>query len=300
MEPWFPAQKRSAYVIREYERASTTSANVYVAPLMARYLEDLERRLAGLGVPGQLYIMQSSGGIALPGPSASVSSSSATNPPTTSLWPPRYFVVLWTTRSAPSASGDWRYGVANVLSTARIAPTSWAASAAARMSTMFSSGFVGDSSQTIRRYPGGRYMGLFTMEQQFNGQWYAWNLPLPVKIFWRVAPTDMRKSFDGLHAIVQSEFRRDIRLGDVFLFLNRRLDRIKLLHWDRDGLAIWMKRLERGTFQRPRRSPHGEQVEMDATDLTLLLSGIELASVKRRPRYGYDSAQRTVPAPSGP
>src|SRR5262249_40138364 len=52
--------------IREYERASTTSANVYVAPLMARYLEDLERRMAGLGVPGQPYIMQSSGGIALP------------------------------------------------------------------------------------------------------------------------------------------------------------------------------------------------------------------------------------------
>src|SRR5438445_356095 len=51
--------------IREYERASTTCANVYVAPLMARYLEDLERRLAGLGIPGQLYIMQSSGGIAV-------------------------------------------------------------------------------------------------------------------------------------------------------------------------------------------------------------------------------------------
>src|SRR2546428_442481 len=54
--------------IREYERASTTCANVYVAPLMARYLEDLERRLAGLGIPGQLYVMQSSGGIALPPP----------------------------------------------------------------------------------------------------------------------------------------------------------------------------------------------------------------------------------------
>jgi N-methylhydantoinase A len=52
--------------IREYERTSTTTANVYVVPLMARYLEDLERRLAGLGVPGQLYVMQSSGGIALP------------------------------------------------------------------------------------------------------------------------------------------------------------------------------------------------------------------------------------------
>jgi N-methylhydantoinase A len=52
--------------IREYERTSTTTANVYVVPLMARYLEDLERRLGGLGVPGQLYVMQSSGGIALP------------------------------------------------------------------------------------------------------------------------------------------------------------------------------------------------------------------------------------------
>jgi len=88
----------------------------------------------------------------------------------------------------------------------------------------------------------------------------AWG---PTKIYLYAQPTDMRKSFDGLHAIVQSEFRRDIRLGDVFLFLNRRRDRIKLLHWDRDGLAIWMKRLERGTFQRPRRSLSGEPVEMD-------------------------------------
>ena len=71
------------------------------------------------------------------------------------------------------------------------------------------------------------------------------------KIYLYAKPIDMRKSFDGLHAIVQSEFRRDIRCGDVFLFLNRRLDRVKLIHWDRDGLAIWMKRLERGTFQRP-------------------------------------------------
>jgi transposase len=120
------------------------------------------------------------------------------------------------------------------------------------------------------------------------------------KIYLYAKPTDMRKSFDGLHAIVQSEFRRDIRLGDVFLFLNRRLDRIKLIHWDRDGLAIWMKRLERGTFQRPRRASSGEQVEMDATDLALLLSGIELTSVKRRPRYAYDSARCTVPEQGGP
>jgi transposase len=114
------------------------------------------------------------------------------------------------------------------------------------------------------------------------------------KIYLYAKPTDMRKSFDGLHAIVQSEFQRDIRNGDVFLFLNRRRDRIKLIHWDRDGLAIWMKRLERGTFQRPRASADGTQVEMDATDLALLLSGIELTSVKRRPRYALDVAKGTV------
>ena len=121
--------------------------------------------------------------------------------------------------------------------------------------------------------------------------------PGPTKIYLYEKPADMRKSFDGLHAIVQSEFRREIRSGDVFLFLNRRLDRIKLIHWDRDGLAIWMKRLERGTFQRPPRSTAGERIELDATDLTLLLSGIELASVKRRPRYAWDAADGRGPGP---
>lgn len=126
--------------------------------------------------------------------------------------------------------------------------------------------------------------------------------PLPppsgrTKIYLYAKPADMRKSFDGLHALVQSEFRRDIRAGDVFLFLNRRLDRIKLIQWDRDGLAIWMKRLERGTFQRPRYSPNGAQVEIDATDLALLLSGIELSSVKRRPRYSLDAAKCTALEP---
>jgi len=109
------------------------------------------------------------------------------------------------------------------------------------------------------------------------------------KIYLYAKPVDMRRSFDGFHAIVQSEFHRDVRQGDVFVFLNRRLDRIKLLHWDQDGLAIWMKRLERGTFQRPRSPSDATQVEMDATDLTLLLSGIELTSVKRRTRYVPDA-----------
>lgn len=108
------------------------------------------------------------------------------------------------------------------------------------------------------------------------------------KIYLYAKPADMRKSFDGLHALVQAEFHREIRAGDVFVFLNRRLDRIKLIHWDKDGLAIWMKRLERGTFQRPRCPAGAAEVEMDATDLALLLSGIELASVKRRRRYAWE------------
>ena len=112
------------------------------------------------------------------------------------------------------------------------------------------------------------------------------------KIYLYAKHVDMRKSFNGLHAIVQSEFLRNIRCGDMFLFLNRRLDRIKLIHWDRDGLAIWMRRLERGTFQRPRCTSADTQVEIDATDLALLLSGIELTSMKRRPRYSLDTAKR--------
>jgi transposase len=114
----------------------------------------------------------------------------------------------------------------------------------------------------------------------------------PTKIYLYAKPADMRKSFNGLHALVEAEFRRDIREGDVFVFLNRRRDRIKLIHWDRDGLAIWMKRLERGTFQRPHCPPDAAEVEMDATDLALLLSGIELSSVKRRPRYALNAARQ--------
>ena len=119
------------------------------------------------------------------------------------------------------------------------------------------------------------------------------------KIYLYAKPADMRKSFNGLHALVETEFHRDLRDGDVFVFLNRRLDRIKLIHWDGDGLAIWMKRLERGTFQKPQGTPSGTQVEMDATDLALLLSGIELSSVTRRRRYSLESTRRTTLEPCG-
>lgn len=98
-------------------------------------------------------------------------------------------------------------------------------------------------------------------------------------------PVDMRRSFDGLHSIVQAEFERDILVGDLFIFINKRGDRLKAIWWDGDGLAIFMKRLECGSFQRPASKKSDRHMLIDRVDLGLLLSGIELSSVKRRKRY---------------
>jgi transposase len=111
------------------------------------------------------------------------------------------------------------------------------------------------------------------------------NLPAHMRIYLCTTPTDMRKSFDGLSGLVQSVFQGSLLDGHLFLFVNRRHDRIKILYWDRDGLALWYKRLEAGTFEVPRVGADQSHVELDATDLALLLSGVSLASAKRRKRY---------------
>ena len=105
------------------------------------------------------------------------------------------------------------------------------------------------------------------------------------RVYLHCGPVDMRKSFDGLMAIVQNEFDRDIRAGDLFVFINKRADRLKALWWDVDGLAIFMKRLERGTFQRPPSKESDRHLSIDRVQLGLLLSGIELSSVRKRKRY---------------
>lgn len=109
------------------------------------------------------------------------------------------------------------------------------------------------------------------------------------RVFVHRFDTDMRKSFDGLHAIVKNAFGKDIFNGDLFVFFNRSKDRCKILLWDRDGLVVWAKRLERGTFQSPlsQNESSGQEaaIEIDATTLSLILSGIELGSAQRRKRY---------------
>ena len=105
------------------------------------------------------------------------------------------------------------------------------------------------------------------------------------KIFLYAQPVDMRKSFDGLFGIVKSDLNRDVRDGGVFMFLNLRRNRIKLMYWDQDGIAIWMKRLEKNCFQRPLRSPDGKHVIIDSAELQSILAGIDLSSIKMRKRY---------------
>lgn len=110
-----------------------------------------------------------------------------------------------------------------------------------------------------------------------------------LKVFICTEPTDMRRSFDGLSGMVQSVLKADPLSGHLFLFRNRARDSIKILYWDGDGLALWYKRLEQGTFQFPTDIVSGGKqaagVEITESELALLLSGIDLSSVKRRKRY---------------
>jgi transposase len=109
-------------------------------------------------------------------------------------------------------------------------------------------------------------------------------LPTSGEILLYREPTDMRKGFDGLSGIVRDQLGREPTDGSLFLFINGRQDRIKALYWDRDGLALWYKRLEAGSFERIQR---GDQtaVRIDATELSMLLGGVSLQGVKRRKRY---------------
>jgi transposase len=115
-------------------------------------------------------------------------------------------------------------------------------------------------------------------------------VPATTRVYLYMRDVDMRRSYDGLLAIVESEFTRDIRLGDYFLFINRRRDRIKILWWDRDGLAIFMKRLEAGSIQKPSVADDGaKSLIIDQAQLAMLLTGIDVSNIKRRKRYQVTS-----------
>ena len=112
-------------------------------------------------------------------------------------------------------------------------------------------------------------------------------LSAAVRVYLATRPADMRKSFDGLAALASGRLALDPFSGHLFVFVNKRRDRIKVLYWDRDGLAVWAKRLERGTFRLP--AAGAESVEMTTAELAALLAGIDLDTARRRVRYSRPS-----------
>ena len=106
-----------------------------------------------------------------------------------------------------------------------------------------------------------------------------------VKIYLSTSPADMRKGFDTLAALVKDFLGYDPLSGHLFLFVSRGKDRLKILYWDADGFCIWYKRLEEGTFRLPRASSEDSSVELKASELAMLLEGIDLRSIKRGKRY---------------
>ena len=146
------------------------------------------------------------------------------------------------------------------------------------------------------------------------------------RVFLATEPTDMRKGFDGLFALVENVIREDPFSGHLFVFRNRRRDRLKVLWWDTDGLAIFYKRLECGNYQFPTDSvvsksgttssgttssgttssgttksgATSSRCEIRSDELSLLLAGIDLGSVKRRRRYQRPSADGQLPSDRQP
>src|SRR6202011_6256515 len=112
------------------------------------------------------------------------------------------------------------------------------------------------------------------------------HLPASVRVYLCLTACDMRKSFDGLHALVRQHLELDALAGHLFVFASRRRDRVKILYWDRDGFAVWSKRLEEGTYAVPwAESAEERRREITAQELGALLSGIDLDQAKRRKRY---------------
>ena len=115
------------------------------------------------------------------------------------------------------------------------------------------------------------------------------NLAHNTRVFVHLPATDMRKSFDGLTGLVRSAFQADPFDGSWFLFVNKRRDRIKIMYFDRDGIALWYKRLESGTFETLPVEGDTTTRELDATQLALLLNGISFESARRRKRFARAS-----------
>jgi len=103
-------------------------------------------------------------------------------------------------------------------------------------------------------------------------------------------PTDMRKGFDSLCGIITRELHGDVLSGDCFIFINRTRTHVKLLVWEGDGFTIVYRRLEKGALELPPATRADDGILLTSDQLLFLLKGIQLSSVKYRPRYQHKSA----------
>jgi transposase len=112
-------------------------------------------------------------------------------------------------------------------------------------------------------------------------------LPPQVRVFLYRLPTDMRKSFNGLVALTESALKQNPLSGSLFVFVNRRRDRIKILYWGQTGFCIWYQQLQQGTYQLPSEESLEAQQTLEVTrsQLSLILDGIDLASARQRMRF---------------
>lgn len=118
-------------------------------------------------------------------------------------------------------------------------------------------------------------------------------LPASVRLFVATEAIDMRKGIDALRLLAQNVVREDPLSGHIFLFVNRRRNVLKALWWDRTGFVVLMKRLERGTFSMPCGTATDRRVEIDVSELHLLLEGFDGAAVKRARRW-YRSPHKSL------
>lgn len=121
------------------------------------------------------------------------------------------------------------------------------------------------------------------------------SLPPSVRVFVATQPVDGRKGADSLMAMVRDLLGHDPLTGHLYVFFSRRCDRVRIVYWDRNGTAMWSKRLERGRF-RPTFAADGQLVAsaVESAELALVLEGLDLAGARRRPRW--EPAKKTLPA----
>lgn len=105
------------------------------------------------------------------------------------------------------------------------------------------------------------------------------------KVFLYSQPCDMRKGFDGLHGLVLNAMQMNVRCGDLFVFVSKGRNKAKILFWDTDGLVLYYKRLEKGTFKRPTARLSAPNSELAKEELYMILRGIDFEKTKKRKRY---------------